>query len=315
MQYKVTLKRGLPFQDGGELVRDTTKLIRIGDRSPSVHFVGRTYILPRKGPNSIPLISYGINRIYLSLYRIGDRALPPVVAVHCVNDFVQNPGGDTCLSDIVSTFGRKVWPSGQANSESYVLFAKTGLEDEATGENGDFARQWFVVTDIGLTSISGPDGLHVYARSLATAEKLPNVEVRLIALDNEILATRQTDENGAATFERPLLNGTGGALPVLVVASDEANKDYSFLDLNQTSFDLTDRGIEGREAPKDYDGYIDLERGVYRPGENVSAIVLLRDADGNAVPNIPLSMSVLRPDRTEYQGSKGNRKTPALAAT
>jgi hypothetical protein len=107
------------------------------------------------------------------------------------------------------------------------------------------ATQWFVVSDLGLSTMSGKDGLHVGLRSIATADPLADVEVRLIARNNDILATAKSDATGTVIFAPGLLKGEGGLSPALVVAQSAAS-DYSFVDLTQPAFDLTDRGVDGR---------------------------------------------------------------------
>ena len=62
-----------------------------------------------------------------------------------------------------------------------------------------------------------------------------------------------------------------------------AGADFSFLDLRRPAFDLTDRGVGGRESPGPVDAYLTTERGIYRPGETVHAIAMLRDRVGAAV--------------------------------
>ena len=62
------------------------------------------------------------------------------------------------------------------------------------------ATQWFVVSDIGLSTYTGQDGLNVFARSLGTAKPIAGVELTLLARNNEILGTAKTDAEGRATF-------------------------------------------------------------------------------------------------------------------
>ncbi len=77
--------------------------------------------------------------------------------------------------------------------------------------------------------------------------------------------------------------------------------DYNFLNLAQNAFDLTDRGVGGRDAPAGLDVFLYTERGVYRSGETVFATALLRDAKGVAKPGLPLTLVVKRPDGVEYK--------------
>ena len=80
-----------------------------------------------------------------------------------------------------------------------------------------------------------------------------------------------------------------------------SNGDYGFLDLGQAAFDLSDRGVEGRSAPRGPDAYLFAERGVYRSGETVFVTALLRDAKGAAIVGLPLTLVARRPDGVEYR--------------
>src|SRR5690606_20547016 len=130
-----------------------------------------------------------------------------------------------------------------------------------------------VVSDLGLTAFSGQAGVQVLARSLASAEPVEGVEIRLVARNNEVLATKTTDSAGLAAFDPGLARGEGGLAPGLVVARMGA--DYGFLDLGSAAFDLTDRGVKGRTPPGPVDAYLYTERGVYRTGESVALTALL----------------------------------------
>ncbi len=77
----------------------------------------------------------------------------------------------------------------------YILSAKA--KNARAGDEAP-ATQWFVVTDVGLTSFAGQDGFHVFARSLGSAEPLAGVTLELVAVNNEILGTAETDAAGHA---------------------------------------------------------------------------------------------------------------------
>jgi uncharacterized protein YfaS (alpha-2-macroglobulin family) len=135
---------------------------------------------------------------------------------------------------------------------------------------------------------------------LSTADPSSNITVRLIAKNNEVLATKTTDASGHVLFDAGLARGAGGMAPGLIVAED-GHGDYGFLDEQQTAFDLTDRGVKGREEPIGLDGFLYTERGVYRSGETVNVTALLRDVKGAAVSGLPLTLVAERSDGVEYK--------------
>jgi len=315
-RYAVTLRAGLPSNVGEDLLKNADFNIYVRDRSPSVRLSGKAYVLPRTGQQGIPLISVNTERVKVAIYRIGDRSLIDNVLGY---EFERNLYGYS-LDDIANEKGEKVW-TGELDVEKelnqdvttafpipeavpemqpgvYVLAAWPG--DVPGDEYGERTTQWFIVSDLGLTAFSGTDGIHVSANSLATTKPLADVKLRLLARNNEVLALKQTDSNGTATFPPGLARGEGGLSPALIVASGEGG-DYAFISLKQSPFDLTDRGVAGRDAPKGLDAFVVTERGVYRTGETVHMTALLRDAAGVAVPGIDLTTVVKRPDGVEYR--------------
>jgi uncharacterized protein YfaS (alpha-2-macroglobulin family) len=126
------------------------------------------------------------------------------------------------------------------------------------------------------------------------------MDVQLVSRANEILAVRKTDASGRASFEANLARGEGGSAPAMLVAA-EPKGDYAFLSLKSPAFDLSDRGVIGRQTPAGLDAFVYSERGVYRSGETVHLTALLRDARGVAVSGSPLTLVVDRPDGVEYR--------------
>ena len=314
--YDITLRQGLPSSVDEDLLKDADFTVYVRDRSPSVRLAGKAYVLPSTGQQGIPLITVNTGTVKVTIYRIGDRNLLDNVLGY---DFESNLYQYN-LEDIADTKGEKVWtgelkvekklneeittafPIGEAVPKMqpgvYLLAAQPA--DVPGDEYGERTTQWFIVSDYGLTAYSGSDGIHAFANSLATTAPLSDVEVRLIARNNEVLATTTTDAKGAATFAPGLTRGEGGLSPAMLVASGKSG-DYAFLDLKQSAFDLTDRGVAGREPPTGLDAFVFTERGVYRTGETVHVTTLLRDAAGVAVPDVNLTLVVERPDGIEYR--------------
>ena len=320
-RYAIVVRQGLPSTVGENLLKNADYEIYVKDRSPQAHFAGRAYVLPRLGQLGAPLTTVNTAKVSVDVYRVGDRNLMAEIAR---DDFLK-PISSSRATDIENQDGAKVW-SGAMDVASelnkdvvtdfplneavvklqpglYLVAAKPWKAPKPAGseeENADqLAAQWMVISDLGLTTLSGADGVHAIARSLATAAPLAGVEMRLIARNNEVLATKTTDATGRVDFDPGLSRGTGGSALGLLVAT--LGDDYGFLSLTQAAFDLTDRGVSGREAPSALDAFLYTERGVYRSGETVFVAALLRDAKGAAKTGLPLTLIVKRPDGVEYK--------------
>lgn len=157
---------------------------------------------------------------------------------------------------------------------------------------------WVIATDIALTTMSGGDGLHVFARSLASAEPLAGIKVSLLTIGQDVLNDVTTDANGQAIFAPGLLRGAGASGPGTIVAHDSGG-DFTILDLNRPAFDLSDRGVTGRPAPGPVEAFLYTDRGIYRPGETVEAMTLLRDRIGKSIDYMKLTLILRRPDGVE----------------
>jgi hypothetical protein len=333
-RYNINLRAGLPSTVRESLPKSAEFNIYVRDRKPFVRFTGRAYVLPRTGQRGIPLVSVNTPAVSVNVFRIGDRNLINTVID---NDF-QRSLSSYQLSDLGDARGVKVWSGELATAATLNQDVTTAFPvDQALGDlqpgvyvmtaaakgpgsddGGQLATQWFIVSDLGLTAFSGNDGIHVFVNSLASTDAASNAEVRLIARNNEILATRKTDESGHVLFEAGLARGEGGVSPaMLTVTNDKA--DYAFLSLKTDAFDLSDRGVSGRAVPAGSDAFVYAERGVYRSNETVYLTALLRDGQGNAVTGGPLTLVVERPDGVEFrraaladQGAGGRSMTVPL---
>ncbi|MFC7705858.1 alpha-2-macroglobulin family protein [Plastorhodobacter daqingensis] len=312
--YQVTFRRGLPSAAGESLPAAVPVEFYVRDRAPAVRFPGRAYVLPRGNGIALPVETVNTAAVDLVLRRVSDRNLLGAIQNNWFGRSL-DPWQDQSFAE---TMTEDVW-QGQAEvaqdlnrdvttslplSESlgdlppgiYVLRAAVaGTEAYDIAE----ASQWFVVSDLGLTSLSGTDGLHVWVRSLGSAGPRPGVQVSLVSRSNRVLETLETDADGHGVFAAGLARGTGGAAPALITAEEEG-VDIAFLPLTDPEFDLSDRGAEGREPAPPVDVFLTTDRGAYRAGETIFATALARDGLVRALPGLPLTARLVRPDGVEY---------------
>jgi uncharacterized protein YfaS (alpha-2-macroglobulin family) len=311
---KLTLRAGLPADGGATLAQALTVEERILNRQPRIAFPGNAYILPATGKREIAVQSVNLDQVSLALSRINDRAMA---------DLLRDQGLDSIIGsyearEIAEDSGELLW-EGTLDLESPLnqeattaiplddiltdpqpgLYVIT-VEDKLRGATSswEYPAQWLVVTDMGLLTAKGADGLSVFARGLGSGRPLAGITLALIARNNEELGTAVTDRNGMARFQPGLLAGDRGRTPSWVMAYGPGG-DFAFLDITGPAFDLTDRGVGGRAAPGPLDAFLYAERGIYRPGETVHLAAMLRDAGARALSGLPLTLKVLRPDGVE----------------
>ena len=160
-------------------------------------------------------------------------------------------------------------------------------------------------TDLAPTVWHGADGDTVQLRSYASGLPLPGATVDLIATDNEILGHATADADGVVHFAQALLAGQNGLAPAALHIRG-ADGDFTTLDLTAPDFDLSDRGVSGSPQPGPIDPFIWTDRGIYRPGETVQVMALIRDESGAPV-DLPLHLIVTRADGRVYQDTVPTR--------
>ncbi len=309
--YQVSLLAGFPSDTGEKTLTDFKTNVVVPDRKPVISFSGAGYVLPREGSAGLPVTTVNLDRVKVRILKVNERNLVPSLDA----DRLTSTTGADDVDTLASSAGSLVWQGemaikGERNrAVTTAIPLKDILKDKGPGvylaaveradvkEGGDtqIATNWILVSNLGLTTYTGSDAMVVAARSLADAQPIPGVILKLYAHDNNELGAATTDKDGIARFAAGLLRGKGGEEPYAVMAYG-ADGDFNFLELGRAAFDLSDRGVSGRAPPGPVDAYLYTDRGIYRPGENVHLMALVRDAQANALSNVPLTLKLLRPD-------------------
>ncbi len=313
-RYRIVLRPGLPSAIGEVIGEPVALDIYIRDRSPSLRFTGENFILPGSARRGIPVVSVNTDKAQITIHRVGDRSLSRLLTEsqflrqldrYEIGRLAADLGAPVFegMLDIKPELNKEIFtafPVDEALPRRqpgiYVMTAVP--EDDRSDDWSARATQWFLVSDIGLVTFAGEDGLSVFARSLDTARPKQGLSLTLVARNNEVLGTSTTDTDGRARFDAGLIRGTGGMAPAVIMAS-EGTGDFVFLDMTRAGFDLSDRGVEGRASPGAMDVYAWTERGIYRVGETVHAAALNRGPRADAVDNLPLTFIFQRPDGVE----------------
>ncbi|MBS0386374.1 MAG: alpha-2-macroglobulin family protein, partial [Proteobacteria bacterium] len=330
---QVTVKRGLPSASGERTTYDETFTLTFGDRPAYVGFAGGGVILPRAEADGIAIETVNVSKLKVEVLRVPDRILSQYeISQGSQND--EGGYGNWEFDDAGSNVGVRVY-QGEINIDTrnrrniaittvfalgsalhdlrpgaYIVKVKdgspgagqrqggSGSEDSNGTDSPASAYRWILYTDMALQSFSGATGMDVVVRSLRTARPMSGVTLTLIAQNNDELARARTDGSGRVHFDDALVHGEGPAQARYVMAYGEQG-DFAAQDLQRPALDLSDRGIDGRRTPGNIDAYVYTERGVYRPGETVRLIGLIRDQIGRAIADRPSTLVVYRPNGTE----------------
>ena len=312
-RYSLTFRKGLPAASGETLARDTELTLYVRDRAAALRFPGRAYVLPRTADAGLPIETVNLDKVALRLQRVSDRNILRTLQ----NDYFGQPLRYWQMDSFSTDIAEDVW-SGEGSVENVLNMDMTTrlplgeiIADQPTGlyaltadipgadrYDETATTQWFILSDIGVTTLSGTDGLHVMLRALSDASALADAKLTLLSRSNRILATAMSDAKGYARFEPGLIRGTAGQSPAMILM--QKGDDFSFLSLTDPGFDLSDRGVEGNPPAPPVDVFLATDRGAYRAGETIHVTALARDGMAKALPDLPLTATLTRPDGVEY---------------
>ncbi|MEL7491220.1 MAG: alpha-2-macroglobulin [Pseudomonadota bacterium] len=316
--YAVEVRTGLPGAGDARLVRGDRITVAFGDKPAYVGFAGDGVILPRLEADGLGIETVNVEKVEITVVRVSDRSLArkQIVEGGALREsdyyyvYDTESGEDVGapifegVIDIESARNEAattVFPLGAALKDlkpgAYFVRAKDvspGADDYRTAQ----AWRWIMFTDMALTTYSGANGVDIFARSINTARPLAGVELSLIAINNDVLATVKTNAEGRARFDGPAVNGDYPLNPRMIMAYGP-QEDFTTIDLQRAPLDLSDRNVGGRTPSAALDAYVYFDRGVYRPGEPVRLSGLLRNAAGVAAEDRPLTVTIKRPNGTQ----------------
>lgn len=312
-RYTVTFRKGLPSAAGEALAKDVAITGYIRDRGPQVSFAGQAYILPRGADQGLPVQTVNLEHLDLRILRVSDRNL--VAAIR--NEYMGRPLDQWDLEQLSDALAETVWTGTADVTMDVNKEITTRLPvQEVTGALGPGvyalqasvpgadpyetppAMQWFVISDLGMATWSGTDGLTVAVRHLSDATPAKGATVQLVSRANEILAKVPTDDQGVAHFDPAVALRADNGAPAMVSVTQ--GDDMSFLSLTDAEFDLSDRGVAGMPPAPPIDVFLTTDRGAYRAGEVIHATALARDTQVAGLAGVPLTAVLTRPDGVEY---------------
>ncbi|TMK25995.1 MAG: hypothetical protein E6G69_17115, partial [Alphaproteobacteria bacterium] len=314
--YQIELLTGFPAASGETMPETFKGRVVVPDRKPAISFAGAGYVLPREGGAGLPVTTINLDRVKLRLVRVNDRNLVPSINAEKLTmsfgtddvDEVINQNGSLVWNGEMTITGPRNRPVVTAiplndmlrDKKPGVYLAVVERTDTKDDGRSTPATNWVLVSNLGLTTYSGTDGMAVAVRSLADAKPVKGVALKLYAHNNGELATATTDADGLARIPAAMLRGRGGDEPYAVMAYG-GDGDFNFLEVGRAAFDLSDRGVSGRAPSGPVDAFLYTDRGIYRPGESVHLVGLVRDDKADASPRLPVTLRLVRPDGVEVE--------------
>jgi alpha-2-macroglobulin len=319
--YTISIKKGLKARAGAELDDYFTTTVRIPELSPSVRFTSAGIFLPRGGNGLVEITSTNVNTLTVEVEQI--------FANNIVYFLVGNYGyqQDYWYEQPSSLYGRKMLTREKSldmlsNKPLTTTIDVAGLiPDTARGifkvSVRDKNERWIsdnrfaLLTDIGMSARLADDYLMVWAHSLATSEPLNGIKVSLISKNNQTLLSVTTDSRGIAFFP-DIKHRLEGYEPFLITG--EFKGDLSYIRLDQSAIPITDFDVSGRPYLSDgYEAFVYSDRGIYRPGDTVHLVSVVRGTDVSMPPSFPFFVTVSDPKGRKQESFRLSTDKTALS--
>ena len=308
IQYELFITKGLPALDEAVLPQEYKTAIAMPDLEPAVAFQSQGIFLSASGSRTVALKSVNlaeaqltIDRVYRNnLFYLFDQSGYPYGEDDYADSILSYALGDRLVTQTITLGGERnqsvVTPLAL---DTYYREDKPGLYrvNVTRAENSRGTSRWLLLTDLGIVAKQGKGEFLVWVSSFATLAPIADAEVQLINSQNQMMASGRTDAEGMWR-----VNGLAQILekqqPYMIVV--EKDTDFSFLLFNLAAIDTAGFEVGGAELSKGgYTAYLYGERDIYRPGETVKGVAVVRDRSLQPPPAMPLLLRHRDPEGNE----------------
>ena len=310
--YRVQVDGELADKAGHRLGKVHSFRARTAAVSPAYYFASRGMVLPARQNGGLPVVTVNVPEVDVQFLRVRDDHLPEFLDKVIAAPRGQESEGKSELHGAVdnwdldqlhnmteSVYAARFVTESKANRRAVTFLPVEDLKELAApgvyvavmSQPGRFRYEYqttyFYVSDLGLHARLFTDNADVYVSSLTDGKAVPRVALRWLDQSGKVLAKGTTDSEGRAHFDqRP----QGAA-----VIQAQLGAQVAMIALKEPALDLSEYSIKG-EPGKPVRFFAWSGRDLYRPGEHFDLSVLARDADGRALPPLPLQAVLKRPD-------------------
>ncbi|MEX2215028.1 MAG: MG2 domain-containing protein, partial [Phycisphaeraceae bacterium] len=265
----------------------------IPDRDPSLIIPDNRGILSPHGNLLLDMKAVNVEAFTLSAWKLHANNLVP---------YLRGDDEDATSRQLVQ---REIKLNAKKNELKEVTVDLRQILDKSAASPGTYKLEaraerpyWLrsgaiiCITDLAITTRQDKAGYHALVTSLRTAKPAQGVTVRAITYNNQTLAEAETDASGIAALRIPADHPDGA----IFVVTAQLGDDLSYVQPGRRTWIIDEVDQSGKAYPKTYDVMLYPERGVYRPGDVVHLTGIVRDAEGQTPPPLPLVVRVKRPD-------------------
>ncbi len=298
--YTLVVDKGLVAADTSVLQASFETSLFVPNAQPNVAFKDPGIFLPVGGYKNLavesvnlPKAKLQIDRVYINniFMMLQDYSSSYVLNTSGYNGTLRHYLGDRVVDkDVLLPMKENKVITSTLDIESYIKDQRPGFYRIflTAPDEWDSSQRWVLLTDLGIVAKKGQDDVMVWVNSFKTMDPVGQANISLISDQNQLIASGTTDENGL-WHARDLAKVFKDNTPYMVLV--EKGEDMSFLLFDQFKIDTTGQDVGGETvAKKGYLAYLYGERDLYRPGEKMQGLAIIRQADLKTPPTMPLQV-------------------------
>lgn len=281
IQYTINIKHGMSSIDR-TILRDTyIARLNVPNLNPRIRFIDDTHFIPLKGSLELKIATTNIDKFEFGIAKLHLSSLPELIHK-----------GEIEIASIHNKEVTTELSLGQIQKENYAGIFKIIIYSNQ-GRVG-YAERLVVITDLGIVAKVIENEMWVWVNSLDTLDPISNADVQVLnSKSMDILYSNKTDKKGFAKFH--IDSDELKENPDFLITVNKDN-DFSLLQLQGQKFSTKGFDIGGIPyLEDDYEAYLYTERGVYRPGETVNLVGIVRGENTNTPNNLKLKVTITNP--------------------
>ncbi|MCG8569682.1 MAG: MG2 domain-containing protein [Spirochaetes bacterium] len=312
-EYQIKVKKEMPAQSGTGMKEDYENSVRIRDLKPYAKFVAEGKILPATDNLNVEFVTLNLDKARFSVEKVYRNNLVYYLTQsggYYDDDYGQYNGNRKHLysksleiteGNINEEVKHLLNLKNLTNTKYEGLYYLT-LADPRSYNND---HMFIHITNLGLIVKNDGKDLNIYAVNILTLEPVSGVTVSLVSRENQLLQSGLSDSNGRVIFSR--YKNTAERLNPFLITAEKGN-DFTYIRLNENQLDYSTFSVGGTTANRYYDdAFVTVERGVYRPGEEIYSTIIVRKNNLTVPKSVPLS--IIMQDPTGKQVFQSNVMT------
>ena len=297
MAYEVTVNQGLPASDESVLADSHKERLQFADLEPYVDFKHQGEFLSSSGYRTVTIESTNVDRVDLTVDRVYRNNLFALFSFQ--SHLYRHRGrylysinrrlGDRIARERLRLGGaRNQLISTPIQLDQYVKEEEPGLYRIGLARPNAYhgSSRWLLITDLGIVAKKSGNEFLVWVSSFSNLSPVSRARVNLVSDQQQVIASGITGAGGiwrTGNLEKLLEKHRPYMLTV------HKGNDYSFLLLNRHTISTTGLDVSGVTVSKTgYQAFLYGERDIYRPGETLKGLAVVRGKRLRTPPSMPV---------------------------